>query len=83
MTVAVVNVLESSLARESEHVIGLGCGPEVSVASTKVVTNMLLAGLLVAHVLNHAADAAFGTTRAPAGIAGLPYAVQQCLALSE
>lgn len=83
MTVAVVNVMESSLARESEHVIGLGCGPEVSVASTKVVTNMVLAGLLVAHILNHVADAASGPARAPAGVAGLPYAVQQCLALSE
>ena len=83
-TIAVVNVPESSLARESEHVIHLGCGPEVSVASTKVVTNMVLSGLLMAYTLKQVttADTEVADAWMPASIVELPWAVEQCLALS-
>ncbi|WP_143545809.1 SIS domain-containing protein [Rhodococcus sp. 14-2470-1a] len=43
-----VNVRGSSLDRESPAVLHLEAGREVSVASTKVVTNMQLAGLAIA-----------------------------------
>ena len=85
MTLAVVNVPESTLARESKQVIHLGCGPEVSVASTKVVTNMVLSGLLIAYTLKQAstADIDSADSWTPSSLAELPWAVEQCLALSD
>ena len=42
-TVAVVNVVGSSLAREADAVVYTHAGPEISVASTKAYTSQLLA----------------------------------------
>ena len=41
-TCSVVNVTESSIARDSEYVLPIHCGPEVGVASTKAFLGQLL-----------------------------------------
>ena len=41
-TIAIVNLLTSSLARESDIVIGMNCGPEIGVAATKSFTTQLV-----------------------------------------
>ncbi len=47
MTLAICNVVESSLARDSDHVIYTHAGPEIGVASTKTfVTQMVILFLL-------------------------------------
>jgi len=45
---AVCNVMSSSIARESDHVIYTRCGPEIGVASTKAFTGQLAALYLLA-----------------------------------
>ena len=39
--ISIVNLLTSSLARESDVVIGMNCGPEIGVAATKSFTSQL------------------------------------------
>ncbi|QUC64212.1 glutamine--fructose-6-phosphate transaminase (isomerizing) [Nitrosopumilus sp. K4] len=39
--ISIVNILTSSLARESDVVIGMNCGPEIGVAATKSFTSQL------------------------------------------
>ena len=51
---AVTNVLGSTAAREADGVLYLQSGPEVSVASTKAYTSMLVAVTLIALFLAHA-----------------------------
>ncbi len=47
MTIAICNVVESSLAREADHVIYTHAGPEIGVASTKTfVTQLIILFLL-------------------------------------
>ena len=41
-TCSVVNVVESSIARESKFVLPIHCGPEIGVASTKAFLNQML-----------------------------------------
>ena len=41
-TISIVNLLTSSLARESDIVIGMNCGPEIGVAATKSFTTQLV-----------------------------------------
>jgi glutamine---fructose-6-phosphate transaminase (isomerizing) len=57
MTLAICNVVESSLAREADHVIYTHAGPEIGVASTKAFTTQLvilfLLGLRVGRELGH------------------------------
>jgi len=48
MTLAVCNVVESSLAREADHVIYTHAGPEIGVASTKTFTTQLVILFLLA-----------------------------------
>ena len=40
--VAIVNMMTSSLVREADIVIGMNCGPEIGVASTKSFTSQLV-----------------------------------------
>jgi len=40
--ICIVNMLTSSLARESDVVIGMNCGPEIGVAATKSFTSQLV-----------------------------------------
>ena len=51
--IAITNVLGSTVATEADGVIYLQSGPEVSVASTKAYTAMLVASALVALFLAH------------------------------
>ena len=41
-TCSVVNVIESSIARDSKFVLPIHCGPEIGVASTKAFTGQML-----------------------------------------
>ena len=41
-TCSIVNVIESSIARDSDYVLPIHCGPEVGVASTKAFLGQLL-----------------------------------------
>lgn len=47
-TLAVVNVVGSSIAREADHVFYTLAGPEISVATTKAYSTQLVAGYLLA-----------------------------------
>jgi len=47
-TLAICNVTESSISRESVHVIYTCCGPEIGVASTKTFTGQLTALYILA-----------------------------------
>jgi len=46
-TLSIVNVIESSIARESDFVLPIYCGPEIGVASTKA----FIGQMLVAYIL--------------------------------
>ncbi|MBW2056378.1 MAG: glutamine--fructose-6-phosphate transaminase (isomerizing) [Deltaproteobacteria bacterium] len=48
LSLAVCNVVESSIAREADHVIYTHAGPEIGVASTKAFTTQLVALYLLA-----------------------------------
>lgn len=54
--VSIVNVPTSTLARASNDVFPLNCGPEISVASTKAFSNMVLAFYLIAYALDGSID---------------------------
>lgn len=47
-TLAIVNVVGSSIAREADHVFYTIAGPEISVATTKAYSAQLIAGYLLA-----------------------------------
>ena len=47
-TLAVVNVRDSSIAREADHVMMTVAGPEISVATTKAYSAQLIVGYLLA-----------------------------------
>lgn len=47
-TLAVVNVVGSSIAREADHVLYTLAGPEIAVATTKAYSTQLLAGYILA-----------------------------------
>lgn len=47
-TLAIVNVVGSSIAREADHVLYTVAGPEISVATTKAYSTQLVAGYLLA-----------------------------------
>jgi len=57
MTLAICNVVESSLAREADHVLYTHAGPEIGVASTKTFVTQLvilfLLGLRMGRELGH------------------------------
>lgn len=48
---SVINAAGSSLARESDHVLLLNCGPEVGVAATKSFTAQVMVGNLIADAI--------------------------------
>lgn len=50
-SLAITNVVDSSIAREADYVVYTWAGPEISVASTKAYTTQLVAGLLLAMYL--------------------------------
>ena len=50
-TLAIVNVVGSSIAREADHVIYTYAGPEIAVATTKAYSTQLIVGYLLAIAL--------------------------------
>lgn len=48
LTLGIVNVVGSTLARETDQGIYLHCGPEIAVASTKALTSMMTACVMLA-----------------------------------
>ena len=81
-TLAVCNVPQSSLVRESDLVLMTRAGPEIGVASTKAFTTQLVALLLLIialgrrHKLSAASEAAFVQA-----LRGLPRQLEAALAL--
>ena len=53
-TLAIVNVVGSSIAREADHVLYTLAGPEIAVATTKAYSTQLAAGYALALALAHA-----------------------------
>jgi glucosamine--fructose-6-phosphate aminotransferase (isomerizing) len=60
MTLSICNVVESSLARDSDHVIYTHAGPEIGVASTKTFVTQLitlfLLGLRIGREIGHLSE---------------------------
>ncbi len=52
-TLAIVNVVGSSIAREADHVFYTLAGPEISVATTKAYSTQLIAAYLLAMYFGH------------------------------
>ena len=80
-TLAMVNVVGSSLARESDGVFYLRAGPEIGVASTKAFVNMVggfyLLGAHLGHTRGRLAPAR--TKQLASELRGLPRLAQQTL----
>ena len=55
-TLAIVNVVGSSIAREADHVLYTLAGPEIAVATTKAYSTQLAAGYVLALALARAKD---------------------------
>ncbi|MBQ8138253.1 MAG: glutamine--fructose-6-phosphate transaminase (isomerizing) [Lachnospiraceae bacterium] len=55
-TLAIVNVVGSSIARESDHVMYTLAGPEISVATTKAYSCQLVCGFILALALGQARE---------------------------
>jgi glucosamine--fructose-6-phosphate aminotransferase (isomerizing) len=81
-TLAICNVPESSLVRESELVLLTRAGPEIGVASTKAFTTQLAALLLLTLALGrHHALGEADEARIVALLRALPSKIEQVLAL--
>jgi glucosamine--fructose-6-phosphate aminotransferase (isomerizing) len=83
-TLAICNVPESSLVRESDLVLLTHAGPEIGVASTKAFTTQLVALLLLTAVLGrfHRLDEA-GEARLVALLRALPGKIEEVLTLDD
>ncbi|MBN2887274.1 MAG: glutamine--fructose-6-phosphate transaminase (isomerizing), partial [Chromatiaceae bacterium] len=81
-TLAICNVPESSLVRESDLVLLTHAGPEIGVASTKAFTTQLVALLLLTTALgrHHRLDAA-GEERIVGLLRALPARIEEVLGL--
>jgi glucosamine--fructose-6-phosphate aminotransferase (isomerizing) len=76
-----VNVVGSAIGRECGHGIFLHAGPEVSVASTKALTNMAVSFALLALLMGRVRDMSSANgERIAAGLRNLPGQVSQILA---
>jgi glucosamine--fructose-6-phosphate aminotransferase (isomerizing) len=82
-TLAICNVPESSLVRESELVLMTRAGPEIGVASTKAFTTQLAALMLLVLALGrrHALDAQ-AEAALVAGLTTLPGKLEQALSMN-
>jgi glucosamine--fructose-6-phosphate aminotransferase (isomerizing) len=82
-TVAICNVVESSIARESDGVVYTHAGPEIGVASTKAFTTQLVALFLLALRLGRARGAlsAAESTRLTEALLTLPRKVEETVEL--
>jgi len=82
---AICNVPESSLVRESDLVMMTRAGPEIGVASTKAFTTQLSALALLALALGkaHGRLKEAAEARAVAELRALPSAIEACLSLDK
>ena len=80
---AICNVVESSIARESDGVIYTHAGPEIGVASTKAFTTQLVALYLFTLYLGHLRGNLDQETRRAMldSLVSLPRKVEECLEL--
>jgi len=79
-TLGLVNVVGSTIAREVDGGVYLHAGPEISVASTKVITSMILAQLLVGLQVGRARNLSVTEGQAIVrALEALPAQVQQIL----
>ncbi|TWP36098.1 glutamine--fructose-6-phosphate transaminase (isomerizing) [Leekyejoonella antrihumi] len=78
--VGLVNVVGSTIARQCDGGIYLHAGPEISVASTKVLTHMAVGFAMLALTLGRVRDLSYADgARIIAGLKSLPEQVQQVL----
>ena len=77
----IVNVVGSSLARMSDHLMYLHVGPEIGVASTKAYIGMLTAQLLLANHWDEKNGASLGVTNADMN--ALPDLIEKSLLLED
>ncbi len=84
-TLAICNVPESSLVRESDLVMLTRAGPEIGVASTKAFTSQLaaLAMLVIALQIHRGADDPERTRGLVSKLVEIPRLIEQTLALDE
>lgn len=79
--IGAVNVVGSAIARECGAGVFLHAGPEVSVASTKALTNMTVSFAMLALLLGRVRDlSAAGGERIVTGLRALPDAIEAVLA---
>lgn len=79
-TIAVANVLGSSISREADHTIYTCAGPEIAVASTKAYTTQLIVLLLLAMYISQAlGNETEDYKRIIEGIASLPQHIESIL----
>jgi glucosamine--fructose-6-phosphate aminotransferase (isomerizing) len=82
--IGAVNVAGSAVARECGRGVFLHAGPEVSVASTKAVTNMCVAFAMLALLLGRVRDLSMADgKRIVAAMAELPGQIEEILAAEE
>ena len=77
----IVNVVGSSLARMSDHLMYLHVGPEIGVASTKAYIGMLTAQLLLANHWDEKSGTSLGITKED--IHALPNLIEKSLLLED
>ncbi len=77
----IVNVVGSSLARMSDHIMYLHVGPEIGVASTKAYIGMLTAQLLLANQWDEKSRDSLGVTSAD--MKALPDLIEKSLLLED
>ena len=80
-SLAITNVVGSSISREADNTVYTWAGPEISVASTKAYTTQLVAGLLFAVYLgqlNGKMDPALGG-EILCGVKSLPTLIHEIL----
>ena len=77
----IVNVVGSSLARMSDHLMYLHVGPEIGVASTKAYIGMLTAQLLLANHWDEKNGASLGINNADINV--LPDLIEKSLLLED
>lgn len=84
-SLAITNVVGSSISREADNTVYTWAGPEISVASTKAYTTQLVAGLLLAIYLgqlNGKLDATLGANIL-SGIKELPNLIHEIFEVDE
>ena len=84
-SLAITNVVGSSISREADNTVYTWAGPEISVASTKAYTTQLVAGLLFAvHLgqLNGKMDPALGE-EILCGVKNLPTLIHEIFEVDE